>query len=385
MGSLVPLALGLTTGCAVLGPSGGGTRQAERTVTSAEAPPLYVFYVVHLHLSDDRLPYSDPGLALLDQQAAAHMVAITEAIAEVADRYDFPISWHPVYASAKGIGAYEGDDNVLVRLKASGHELGVHSHDVTEIDDADGVSEALGLAPTVVSAGLTEASQSRDAQQTICDTWESCARIGLSVTVNNLSPEDNVSPFGSLCGNVLGEGNDMWRETGNLMFPWKPDYEGDNVCEHADDGRIVYVDHVTPSWLNASGRKANLLSDTEFSMLRGWFDNALLYMEAEQPERVAAWGFVTHLSEFTARSDGTMGPDQGALDAFESFLAYVDEQRAAGRVVYATPGEIAQQAYGTLQPVGGTADFDTILGDEPSGPAGPRGGQPRGRGGPGPR
>ena len=34
-----------------------------------------------------------------------------------------------------------------------------------------------------------------------------------------------------------------------------------------------------------------------------------------------------------------------ALAALEEFLAYVDTQRAAGRVVYATVGEIAERAF----------------------------------------
>ena len=47
-------------------------------------------------------------------------------------------------------------------------------------------------------------------------------RLGLTVGTTNLSPGGDKNTISSVCQNVLGMGNDMWLETGNLMFPWRP-------------------------------------------------------------------------------------------------------------------------------------------------------------------
>jgi hypothetical protein len=72
------------------------------------------------------------------------------------------------------------------------------------------------------------------------------------------------------------------------------------------------------------------------------FDSALDYMAAHQPERVAVWGFVTHIGEYAIGSKGENPPDPASLDALRDFLAYVDLKQKDGLVIYATAGEIAE-------------------------------------------
>ncbi|MBS1251249.1 MAG: hypothetical protein MAG451_00280 [Anaerolineales bacterium] len=68
-------------------------------------------------------------------------------------------------------------------------------------------------------------------------------------------------------------------------------------------------------------------------------------MEENQPERIAAWGFVTHINEYAVGSQGESPPDPAALAALARFLDYVDTKVAEGRIVYATAGEIADLAF----------------------------------------
>jgi hypothetical protein len=139
----------------------------------------------------------------------------------------------------------------------------------------------------------------------------------------------------------------MWAQSGNLMFPWRPDHQDRDVCVDSPQGRMVLVDHVSIEWviLPGGGGPPDVLADTHFDQLRGYFDGALQYAEQERPERVMVWGFVTHITEYAPGSKGESPPDPEALAALDRFLAYVDAKRAEGRVVYVTASEAADLAY----------------------------------------
>ena len=156
-----------------------------------------------------------------------------------------------------------------------------------------------------------------------------------------------MNPFAALCGNQLGLGNDMWEQSGNLMYPWRPDHQHQDVCAHSPLGGMVLVDHVSIEWLilpDASG-PPDVLGNAHFDQLRGWFDGALQYVEDERPEQPAVWGFVTHIVEYAEGARGEHPPDPEALAALDRFLAYVDARRAEGRVVYVTASEAAELAF----------------------------------------
>jgi hypothetical protein len=168
----------------------------------------------------------------------------------------------------------------------------------------------------------------------------------MGVGTTNLSPGGGKNPFGALCNDQLGVGNGMWAQSRNLMLPWRPDYEGQNICSHNPQGAMVLVDHVSIEWLILPGEQGppDVVGDAHFDQLRGWLDGALWYMEQERSERVAVWGFVTHITEYSVGSKGENPPDPEALAALDRFLAYVDSKRAEGRVVYVTAGEAADLA-----------------------------------------
>nr|HID14436.1 hypothetical protein [Anaerolineae bacterium] len=92
------------------------------------------------------------------------------------------------------------------------------------------------------------------------------------------------------------------------------------------------------------------LGDEHFERLRLMFDAALQYMETRRPDRVAMWGFVTHITEYGSGGKIQHPPDSASLAALDRFLAYVAEKAAAGRVIFATAAQIAEAAYPGVVP-----------------------------------
>ena len=307
-------------------------------------PPLYFFYVNHTHLSGDYWPYTDTTLQTIDSQVAENTIAAIEGIADVLDRYGVQASWEAVYGTAQGLCAYEGSDHIFRRLVESGHEVGLHVHNGADYQRAyQALHDVCGLSPTVTSgllvAGGRESSQQSGAVagiQTNLDLGVQAATIGLGG-----------SPSVRTCQGQLGERGRALSTTSTLLFPWQPAWRESNLCANDSQGDFVLVDHLSmESWTGARGnQQADLLTAADFEQLRAQLDAALDFMAAERPTQIAAWGFVTHPTEFMPGDRGENPPDPAALAALEEFLAYVDTQRAAGRVVYATVGEIAERAF----------------------------------------
>jgi hypothetical protein len=135
----------------------------------------------------------------------------------------------------------------------------------------------------------------------------------------------------------------MWALSGNLIFPWKPDYVHHDICAHNDQGEMLFVDHVSIEWIILPEYQSvpDILSNEHFDQLRIWFDGALQYMAEEKPSRIATWGFVTHITEYAKGSHAEYPLDPGSLAALDSFLDYVSSEADAGRVIFATVEEIA--------------------------------------------
>ena len=116
-----------------------------------------------------------------------------------------------------------------------------------------------------------------------------------------------------------------------------------DVCAHSDQGPILLIDHVSIEWIKLPGQQGvpDVLTDQNFNQLRKWFDGALQYIQEERPKRVAVWGFVTHITEYAVGSKAENPLDPGALAALDRFLAYVDDKRIEGKIVYVTASEIA--------------------------------------------
>ncbi|MCD6288891.1 MAG: hypothetical protein J7M34_00190, partial [Anaerolineae bacterium] len=107
---------------------------------------------------------------------------------------------------------------------------------------------------------------------------------------------------------------------------------------------FLLVDHVSADWMTGpGGRVVPVLTDDNFAVLKDYLDGALEYMAQNRPTRPAAWGFVSHIAEYTPRSDATAPPSDDALNALDRFLSYLEEKKDEGRVVFATVSTIADE------------------------------------------
>ncbi|MEW6718640.1 MAG: hypothetical protein AB1345_14210 [Chloroflexota bacterium] len=307
-------------------------------------PPLVFFYAIHTHANGDFLPYTTPAMSEINPQAAENMLAAINGIREVLNRHGVKATWELVYGTAKWLCGMEGD--ILAQLQAEGHEIATHAH---QVEDTITVTEILrqqcGIHPNTASGFILYADQAggAGAQQAVVNAVQLGLDLGFNTGTENLSPGGNKNPFSVLCNQQIGVGNDMWAQTGNLMFPWRPDVANGNICADDPRGEMVFVDHVSIEWTIApDGRQSEVLSDSDFARLQAMFEAALAYMETNRPERLAAWGFVTHITEYSPGGGTSSPPSPQALAALDGFLAYVAEKAAEGRVIFATANEIAE-------------------------------------------
>ena len=325
---------------------------AQVAVTSPveDIPPLYFFYVIHVHIANsDTAPYTDQSLTQLNGGQAENMLAAIEGIAEVLDRHGARGTWQVVYGTSKGLCAYQGQDHIFRNLSEGGHEIAIHVHNQEDIQPAFlNLQNACAITPDDISGFLVTVANVNPglAQQIYSEDIRLSADLGMTVSTGNLSPADTKNPFGSLCDNQIGIDNDMWLQTGNLLFPWMPDYQHGNICSHDPQGDFVMLDHVSINWL-MTGQidMPDVLGSQQFDYLQQYLDGALDYMETYRPTRIAAWGFVTHIIEYAVGGQAENPPDPAALAALDSFLDYVDSRVAEGRIVYATASEIAEAAF----------------------------------------
>ncbi|MEW5941019.1 MAG: hypothetical protein AB1750_15235 [Chloroflexota bacterium] len=322
------------------------TASVPAEVPAAEIPPLYFFYAIHTHVQGDWLPYESPPMLRLDTRAADNMLLAITAIQQVLDRYGAKGTWEVVYGTAKGLCTYQGQNHIFRQLEAAGHEIAVHAHRTEDIGRAaENLRTDCGMNPQTTSGFIAEVSKAGTggAQEAMIEAIEVSLANGLTVGTENLSPGGGKNPFAELCANQFGVGNDMWRESGNLMFPWRPDYPNGNICADNPQAQLVFVDHVSIEWLTlAGGGMPDVVGDAQFDALRQMFDAALAYMEQNRPQQVAAWGFVTHITEYAPGSKAENPPDPQVLAALDRFMAYVAQKAAEGRVIFATAGEIAR-------------------------------------------
>jgi hypothetical protein len=309
---------------------------------------LYFFYVIHAHGSDQFLPFSDPGQTSVDPEKAENMLAAMEGIAAVLDKYGVKGSWQFLPATVQGLHLYQGDDNIITQLLAAGHEVGVHTHKLDDIEPAvDALQEYIGISPEVTSGFLAQLSDVSplEAKTAMSIAIDIPVQLGLEVGTVNLSPGGGKNNLASECQDVLGVGNDMWAETGNLMFPWRPDYIHQDPCSHNPQGEMLLIDHVSIEWviLPEEGTPSDVLDTRHFTRLSGQFEAALDYLAEEQPDRVAVWGFITHIVEYAVGGKAEYPPEAESLAALDAFLSYVDSFQDQGLVIYATPGEIADK------------------------------------------
>lgn len=315
-------------------------------IASPTIPPLHFFYAVHVHGSKEYLPFTDPSQTEVDPIAAENMLAAIDGIAEVLESYGAKATWEFMAPTVKGLVAYQGGPVIFDRLLAAGHEIGVHGHRMDAIPQAVETLEVeLGIDPLTSSGFLTQVPVvgEAQAQRAMSLVMRMTAENGLSVGTVNFSPGGEMNTISGACNNQLGTGNDMYQETGNLLFPWRPDYLNEDICSDFPDGKLILIDHVPLTSVILPGEDAppDVLGSPHFGQLQGYFDHALNYMADEQPDRTAAWGFVTHIIEYALGSNAENPPEESALVALEDFLAHVAVYQEQGLVIFATASEIA--------------------------------------------
>ncbi len=307
-------------------------------------PKLRVYYNVHVHVDSPVAPYTNPAMTQLDRDQAQRFVDIIEGIAAVADRHGLAVNWQPTAPVARGIRDLQGKDNVLKRLEDEGHIIGVHVHRMSDLDRTIAAIDALGVTPRNATAGLLDARKSSDPEATMDAAIVQMQKAGLEILANNMSPLEPRNPFGSTCTS-WGIGNDMYRQTGNHLFPWKPDYRAGNVCGHDPKGSVIYVDSVGPTWLVGPGREGTMITEGNFDQLRTMVGGAMAYLDENKPSQVAAWGFVTHILEYSNGAQGGYELQQKPLDALDGFLTWLDAYRRNGRLEYSTVNAVADEAF----------------------------------------
>jgi hypothetical protein len=319
---------------------------------------LNVFYVIHAHLSDDRLPYDSKLMkdGDLNGTKADNMVALIRAIKAVADKHGLKIAWQPTIGPAKGFCQHQGSDHIFKELLGEGHEIGVHAHKSADLEPTyDYLTNDCGLDAKQITSGSGYQAflgNTTGAERTalFSESVKQYTGWGVTVGTSNLIPDsDGSHEMAPVCTTQWGKNSDSWKTTGNFLYPWKPDISNAVPCDHDPNGTFVMVDHSGPDWTLASGKKANVLTDLEFGELQVYFDAAVSAAantgNTGTNGNVAAWGFVTHITEYTAHNTGEGSPNQGALDALDTFLSYIDTKRDQGLVTYSTPSNIAQSAY----------------------------------------
>ena len=324
----------------------GFTSDSRAEATSEAIPPLYVFYAIHTHGAGDHLPYTDAALRTLDPKVAENFLAQITGIARTLEQYGAKGTWEVVYGTAQGLCAYEGEDHVFKRLVEQGHEVGLHAHRYADFERAwSALREGCGVTPTVTSGLINDARQAGPSGFQRIMSGEIARQVewGIQTATINLSS----NPFFEWCHRTIGVGNDMGEETGNLMFPWRPDYRSGNLCVDDPEGDFVFVDHSPMERWAGNGQRnfVDVVTDANFERLQELLDAALRYMEENRLERVAAWGFVSHIDEYAAGNRGESPHSPEALEALGRFFEYAAEKAAEGRVIFATASEIAQAAF----------------------------------------
>ena len=235
-------------------------------------------------------------------------------------------------------------------LREKGHDVAAHAHNLNDTPAVLSLFEtACGLDPPRTASGYNV--WFKEGGDALAKAWsaevQQLVTQGIRVGTTSIAPDETGHhDMAPTCTTTWGEGNTSWSQgTDNLMFPWKPDYANNRPCDHDPEGQFVLIDHTVPEWVVGSGGKADTLRTEHFDQLKTRLQAALEYMDKEQPERIAVWGLVTHITEYMVGSKADNGPNEEALQALDSFLDFVDQQVSAGRMVYSTPENLAAELF----------------------------------------
>jgi hypothetical protein len=276
---------------------------------------LNVFYVIHVHSSGNYRPEFIP----LTKEEFYGTAKVIEAIAKTLESHNAKGVFQFLQNFPDAVLKYQGDkDNILKGLERRGHEVGVHAH--TDISD-----QWKKTRDSILATGIKDVysmSVTKLASIPIQDVFKRIYELGFKVTTGNNSPLDPFPIAGMSGVSDWGVGgNEVSKETGSFIHPWRPDYENNKISEHNPKGQVLYIDHV-PSIVWFLGKPA--IKFDNYIKLRPYFDAAVKNVDKN---KINTWGFVTHEVEYQmtdSRFEPTNPVNLESIKALDDFLKYID-------------------------------------------------------------
>lgn len=291
-------------------------------------PRVNVFYIIHVHSGADRRPEMAP----LSGSEFDGTVAAIVKIADVLEAHSAVGTFHVMQNFADAVVRFQGvDNNILKDLEKRGHEVGAHVH-------TDLFNQWQNTREAIIRAGIPEVYTLSGVKRTRLsgnEAFKRVADLGFKVATGNNSPLDPLPMDGFKDSGIWGfEKNQAYRSAGAFLYPWMPDYEKHSISTHNPNGKVLYLDAVPPNlWMGAGS-----LDDAAFGRLRKYFDSAVA---ASSGDRMAAWGFVTHETEYQSEHglfEPSNPPHDAALKALDDFLKFIDKM--GGNIAWSTPKKI---------------------------------------------
>lgn len=314
------------------------TSSTSSTTSTVEAPdePIHLFYSVHVHGTNDYMPYTSEAMDTIDPAEAEGLRSHILEIAEALEAHGARGSFHFVYGASQGLCTEYPD--LIPRLLGAGHEVGVHAHRNSDVERAVASLETYCGVQPVTGSGLMAMANTDHSPQpgnqvitdgSLADSMSELAGEGVEQILDNIAKD---------CGHPRG----IPEGAGNILYPWQPAYTGEEArpCEHDPNGDLVNIDHVSITEYRTSDGQADTLGQEQFDHLVDLFETAIA--GKDESEAVVAWGFVTHTHEYVIGTDIADAADGDALAALDAFLDELEDYVSDGVAVWSTGAEIAE-------------------------------------------
>lgn len=354
----------------------GGARTGSGEIDGATAKtnPLNVFYVMHVEPNYG----TESEQSQLPQSAYNEIKNTVLKATETLEKHGMKGNFEVVYRVAKDAETYEGSDNFITQLKKRGHLVGLHSHHwmiMQSQKNCDSLCEdgcasgANGQNKNACFIGAGSVEENLDVLKKMLGvssiaamgfrsyTWgyefARAADLGAKIVNDNYSPGDKFASWSKDCQDFGYGENNVWNDTGNLMHPWRPNYQKGlsdfsggtkDLCKNNPNGKIVYIDQVVGDWITASSggsSERHTLGTADFDVLRKYFAGAMRNLSIKQ---INVWGWPQHENEYRTNLDGDY--NSAAIAALDKFLTELDGYKEKGYIKYATLEEIYNQYVG---------------------------------------
>ncbi len=172
-------------------------KDSSKTDAQTNGSVLPVFYVVHLHLGNDRLPYNSKLMEEGDINSAKadNMLMIVRAIKDVADKHGLKIDWQPTVGPAKGFCVHQGNNHIFKTLLDEGHGVGIHAHNADDLEPTfTYLREDCGLDVSQITTASGYQAFLKDSQGPVrvgkfTDAVELVSGFSIRVGTSNIAPQ----------------------------------------------------------------------------------------------------------------------------------------------------------------------------------------------------